>query len=50
MPGALLNGFDLVVVFGGDHDGKEETRRQPGTAANENAWRAKRTSNPFYLR
>jgi hypothetical protein len=37
MPGALLNGFDLVIVFGGDHDGKEETRRQPVTAANENA-------------
>jgi len=22
MPGALLNGFDLVVVFGGDHGRK----------------------------
>jgi hypothetical protein len=49
MPGALLNGFDLVVVFGGDHDGKEESRRQPGTAANENAWRAKRSPNSLCL-
>jgi hypothetical protein len=23
MPGALLDGFDLVVIFGGDHGGKE---------------------------
>jgi hypothetical protein len=27
MPGALLDGFDLVVVFGGDHGWKGHGRK-----------------------